>query len=120
MSREKRNRLDSRYLTAQWARGKGVGILPETAKMVKERQSLLAELIIAVSGCGRYLSLDAAMHKLAVAFFYACVILSMSVTAHAVARGGMAEAEFQNVYLKALCVTLGLIRVVREAPGKER
>ena len=43
--------------------------------------------------------MDAAMHKLAVAFFYACVILSMSVTAHAVAIGGMAEAEFQNVYL---------------------
>jgi hypothetical protein len=87
---------------------------------ILDKRRLLAELIIAVSGCGRYLSLDAAMHKLAVAFFYACVILSMSVTAHAVARGGMAEAEFQNVYLKALCVTLGLIRVVREAPGKER
>ena len=59
------------------------------------------------------------MHKLAVAFFYACAILSMSVTAHAVARAGMAEAEFQDVYLKTLCATLGLIRVVREAPGRQ-
>ena len=54
------------------------------------------------------------MHKLAVAFFYACAILSIPVTVHAVARAGMAEAEFQDLYRKALGVTLGLIRDVRE------
>jgi hypothetical protein len=58
------------------------------------------------------------MHKLAVAFFYACAILSIPVTVHAVARAGMAEAEFQDLYRKALGVTLGLIRDVREAPGR--
>jgi hypothetical protein len=36
------------------------------------------------------------MHKLAVAFFYACAILSIPVTVHAVARAGMAKAEFQR------------------------
>jgi hypothetical protein len=55
------------------------------------------------------------MHKLAVAFFYACAILSIPVTVHAVARAEMDKAEFQDLYLKALGVTLGLIRVVREA-----
>jgi hypothetical protein len=49
------------------------------------------------------------MHKLAVAFFYACAILSLPVMVHAVARAGMAKAEFQDVYLKALGVTLGLM-----------
>ena len=58
------------------------------------------------------------MHKLAVAFFYACALLSLPVVVHAVARAGMAKAEFRDVYLKALGVTLGLIRDVREAPGR--
>jgi hypothetical protein len=49
------------------------------------------------------------MHKLAVAFFYACAILSLPVMVHAVARAGMAKAEFQDVYLKALGVTLDLM-----------
>ena len=31
------------------------------------------------------------MHKLAVAFFYACAILSLPVMVHAVARAGMAR-----------------------------
>jgi hypothetical protein len=42
------------------------------------------------------------MHKLAVAFFYACAILSLPVTVHAVARAGMAKAEFQDPYFKTL------------------
>ena len=46
---------------------------------------------------------------LAVAFFYACAILSLPVMVHAVARAGMAKAEFQDPYLKALGVTLGLM-----------
>ena len=45
------------------------------------------------------------MHKLAVALFYACAILSLPVMVHAVARAGMAKAEFQDPYLKALGVT---------------
>jgi hypothetical protein len=48
------------------------------------------------------------MHKLAVAFFYACAILSLPVMVHAVARAG-AKAEFQGPYLKALGLTLGLM-----------
>jgi hypothetical protein len=48
---------------------------------------MLRELIISVSGCGRYFHWMPPMHKLAVAFFYACAILSMSVTAHAGAEG---------------------------------
>ena len=59
------------------------------------------------------------MHKLSVALFYACAILSIPVTVHAVARAGMAKAEFQNLYLQALGVTLGLIRDVQEAPGRQ-
>ena len=59
------------------------------------------------------------MHKLAVALFYACAILSIPVTVHAVARAGMAKAEFQNLYIQALGVTLGLIRDVQEAPGRQ-
>ena len=35
------------------------------------------------------------MHKLAVAFFYACAVLSLPVMVHAVARAGMAKAEFK-------------------------
>ena len=62
---------------------------------------------------------DATMHKLAVAFFYACAILSLPVMVHAVARAEMAKAEFQDLYHKALGVTLGLIRVEREAPGTQ-
>ena len=58
------------------------------------------------------------MHKLAVAFFYACAILSLPITVHAVARAGMDKAEFQDLYLKARGVTLGLVRAVREAPGR--
>ena len=49
------------------------------------------------------------MHKLAVAFFYACAILSLPVMVHALARAGMAKAEFHDPYLKALGVTLGLM-----------
>jgi hypothetical protein len=49
------------------------------------------------------------MHKLAVAFFYACAILSLPVMVHAVARAGMAKAEFQGPYLKALGLTLRLM-----------
>jgi hypothetical protein len=45
----------------------------------------------------------------AVAFFYACAILSLPVMMHAVARAGMAKAEFQDPYLKALGITLGLM-----------
>jgi hypothetical protein len=45
------------------------------------------------------------MHKLAVA----CAILSLPVMVHAVARAGMAMAEFQDPYLKALGITLGLM-----------
>jgi len=63
--------------------------------------------------------MDAAMHKLAVAFFYACAILSLPITVHAVARASMDKAEFQDLYHKALGVTLGLIRVEREAPGTQ-
>ncbi len=37
------------------------------------------------------------MHKLAVAFFYACAILSLPVMVHAVARAEMAKAEFQDL-----------------------
>jgi hypothetical protein len=46
------------------------------------------------------------MHKLAVAFFYACAILSIAVTVHAVARAG---PSFKDLNFKALGVTLGLI-----------
>jgi hypothetical protein len=37
------------------------------------------------------------MHKLAVAFFYACAILSLPVMVHVVARAAMAKAEFQDL-----------------------
>ena len=83
------------------------------------KRRLLCELQFSVSVGAVSSFMDAAMHKLAVAFFYACAILSIPVTVHAVARAGMAKAEFQDPYLKALGVTLGLIRDVREAPGRQ-
>jgi hypothetical protein len=73
------------------------------------KRRLLGELqfLVSVGAVGYFM--DAAMHKLAVAFFYACAILSLPVMVHAVARAGMAKAEFQDPYLKALGVTLGLM-----------
>ena len=87
--------------------------------IVSPLRRLFGELIIILGVWERSdLSWDAATHKLAVAFFYACAILSLPITVHAVARAGMDKAEFQDLYLKARGVTLGLVRAVREAPGR--
>jgi hypothetical protein len=86
---------------------------------ILDKRRLLDELQFSVSVGAVGSFMDAAMHKLAVAFFYACAILSLPITVHAVARASMDKAEFQDLYHKALGVTLGLIRVVREAPGRQ-